>query len=673
VHELLTHEGAPRLAVLSGMGGVGKTSVAAEYAHRHLTEVGVAWQVRCEDPAVLAQDMAELAAQVGGRELADPRDPVASAHAVLAAFPSEWLLIFDNAADEPCLARFVPPAGPGRVVVTSQSQHWPGRHVLDVPVLDPEVAAQFLANRAADQNMAAARELAAELGNLPLALEQAAAYARATAGTLDGYLVSFRQRRADLLARGQAAGHPLDVAATLGVALARLEADAPAAAGLLRLLACLAPEPVPVGLLLSDAGLSAELDPEVAAVLMPLLGDPIATGDAVAALRRYSLVTPAGAGMVLVHRLVQAVTLGQASGTGADPWRRAARVLTEASIPADVRLPATWPVCAVLLPHAQAVLPLTGTGICQIAHYLGHGGSHAAARDLWRQIAEAREQDCAYGAEHPDTLTARADLAHWTGRAGDPARARDLFAELIPRREQVLGPEHPDTLRALHDLAEWTGKAGDPAMARDMFAELLPVREHVLGAEHPLTLDTQSRLASWTGQAGDPARARDRFADLMLVCERVLGAEHPEAQDAQHDLAYWTGHAGDPARARELTAELIPVREQTLGPEHPKTLETLHDLAYWTGHAGDSARARDMTCDVLPLFERVLGTGHPDTLDVRHWLARWTGEAGDPAAARDQLAELLPACERVLHAEHPDTRATRDSLDYWTQQADSAG
>src|SRR5262249_22560500 len=206
LHELLTRGGAPRTVVLSGMGGVGKTSLAAEYAYRRLAEVTVAWQVDCEDPVVAAQGMAELAAQVGGRELADPRDPVASAHAVLAASASEWLLIFDNAADEPSVRQILPPAGagPGGGVSAEPPRGGGG---LDVPVLDVDVAAQFLASRAGAPDQAAAAVLAGELGGLPLALEQAAAYIQATVGTLGGYLGLFRQRRAELLDRGGAAGH----------------------------------------------------------------------------------------------------------------------------------------------------------------------------------------------------------------------------------------------------------------------------------------------------------------------------------------------------------------------------------------------------------------------------------------------------------------------------------
>ena len=304
----------------------------------------------------------------------------------------EWLLIFDNAPDQGPVRAFVPPAGNGRVLITSQSAVWPPGQAVEVPVLDTEVAAVFLVNRTGDPDSQAAAALAEELGGLPLALEQAAAYIQATGTTLAGYLALFRDRRADLLARGEAAGHPADVATTLGLALSRLEAEAPAAAGLLRLLACLAPEPVPLALLLSDAQIAGELDPDVAAVLGPLLGDPVAAGDAVAALRRYSLVTPAGDGLVLVHRLVQAITLAQMPADGGGQWEQAAAALVEAAIPADTELPAAWPVCAVLLPHARAVLDLTSDGMWRIAHYLGHSGSYPAARDLFQLIADASQR-----------------------------------------------------------------------------------------------------------------------------------------------------------------------------------------------------------------------------------------------------------------------------------------
>ena len=641
-----------------------------EYAHRHLAEVGLAWQFPAEDPTALTAEFSRLAAQLGVRDLLDVRDPVASVHAVLAAFPAAWLLVFDNAPGQEAVQRFLPPAGRGRVLITSQSAVWaPGRAV-EVPVLDTEVAAGFLVNRTGDPDHRAAVWLAEGLGGLPLGLEQAAAYIQATEATLTGYLSMFRQRQADLLARGEAIGHPADVAATLGLALSRLADENPAAAGLLRLLARLAPEPVPWTLLFSEGQVVAGLDLSVVAALGPLLGDPIATGDAISALRRYSLVTPAGDGLVLVHRLVQAITRGQISPAAARAWDQAAAALVRASIPSATDLPSTWPLCAPLLPHARAVLGLASFGMRQMASYLGHSGSYLAARDLFRLIAGAYQEDEAFGPEHRDTLAARTALARWTGEAGDAAGARDQLAALLPVEERVLGPENPDTLTARAALARWTGEAGDPPGARDQCAASLAIREQVLGPAHPDTLTGRAALAYWTGEAGDPAEARDQIVALLPVQERVLGSEHPDTLTARANLANWTGQTGNVTGARDQYAALLAIREQVLGPEHPDTLTARANLAYWTGQTGDAARARDQLVALLPIRERVLGPEHPDTLAVRHNLAGWTGEAGDPVGARDQYAALLPIRERVSGPEHPHTLTHRANLTYWTRQSE---
>jgi hypothetical protein len=320
-----------------------------------------------------------------------------------------------------------------------------------------------------------------------------------------------------------------------------------------------------------------------------LLRDEVAAGDAIAALRRYSLVTPAGDGLVLVHRLVQAITRAQLSAEEAARWEQAATALVEAAVPADPRLPAAWPMCAVLLPHARAVLDLTSGGIGQIAMYLGWSGSYPAARDLCQLIADAHTDSDAYGPEHRDTLSARSQLAIWTGMTGDAAGARDQLAALLPVSERVQGAEHPGTLVTRHELARWTGMMGDAAGARDQYAALLPVRERVQGAEHPDTLGTRANLAHWTGMTGDAAGARDQLAALLPVSERVQGAEHPDTLGTRANLAYWTGMTGDAAGARDQYAALLPVRERVQGAEHPGTLTTRANLAHWTGRAGDAA------------------------------------------------------------------------------------
>ena len=595
---------------------------------------------------------------------------MAAVHSALAAYPGQWLLIFDNAPGQGPVQAFVPPAGNGQVLITSQSAMWPPGQAVEVSVLDTETAAALLADQTSDPDAQTAAALAKELGGLPLALAQAAAYTQATGTGLARYLSLFQGRRADLLARGETPGHPADVAATLSLALSRLEADAPAAAVLLRLLACLAPQPVPLALILmlsdKDAPqdepstssarrpghcpnsnlrtttysaaapkrIAGALAPDAAATVGPVLGDPVAAGDAVTALRRYSLVTLADDGMVLVHRLVQAITRDQASADVLGQWERAAAALVEAAIPDNTRPPATWQDCAVLLPHAQAVLDLTSHGMWWIAQYLGSSGSYQPARDLFQLIVDAHNEDDAYGPEHQDTLIARATLAYWTGQAGDAAGARNQYAALLPTEERILGPEHPETLTTRANHARYTGEAGDAAGARDMLAALLPLRERVSGPEHPDTLADRSNLARWTGNAGNAARARDMFAVLLPIRERVSSPDDLDTLADRGNLADFTGLAGDAAGARDMLAALLPLRERVSGPEHPDTLADRSNLARWTGNAGNAARARDMFAVLLPIAERVLGPEHPRTLALGDDLTYWTTMAEGEADSR---------------------------------------
>jgi hypothetical protein len=613
----------PRVVALHGLAGAGKTSVALAYAHSHPAQDGITWQFAAEDLAVLAAGFTELAVALGARE----GDPVAAVHQILAD-AAGWLLVFDNAHGPEALNAFLPPGGNGRVLITSRNALWPPGQALEVSVLDLEAAAGFLSVRTGDADRQAAAGLAKAVGGLPLALEQAAAYAQATGNSLADYLVLFRRRRAGLLARGGPAAYGGTVAAAWALTSGQLEESAPGAAGLLRLLAFCASEAVPLRLLLRPRpGLAEQLSPRVASALAPLLDDELAAGDAVAALRRYSLARPAGDGAVSVHRLVQAVTADQMPEQLRKAWRQAAAGLVEAALPDDPQQPADWPVFAALLPHAQAALPPGSDGMDRIASYLGYSGGYVAAQEFSQALVEDRLR--VLNPEHLGTLVARASLATWTGRAGDAAGARDQYAELLPIEERVLGPERRETLIARSELARWTGNAGDAAGARDQFAAVLPIEERVLGPEDRQTLTARAGLATWTGEAGDAAGARDQFAAVLPIFERVLGPERPDTLVTRGHLARWIGEAGDAAGARDQFAALLPIRERVSGSEHPDTLIVRSSLARWTGEAGDAAGARDQFAAVLPIFERVLGPGHPNTVTVRNNLAGRTRELGD--------------------------------------------
>jgi hypothetical protein len=491
----------PRTVALWGEAGTGKTSVAVEYAHRHLAEVAVAWQLPAYDPTVLVAGFEELASQLDARDLAGAADHVASVHAALAELEAGWLLIFDAAKDRALVEGFLPPAGRGQVLITSQTKDWPAGQDMPVPTLTLEVGADFLASRTRDPDRQAAVDLASELGELPLVLEQAAAYTKATGDGLAWYLASFRQRRLTMLDRGEPNGDCKAVTTCWALAFGQLERFAPDAVGLLRLLAFCAPDAIPLSLLLRPRdGLAGELDRQVAAVLLPLLENELAAKDAMDMLRQYSLVNSPVGGLVSVHRLVQAVTREQMPAELYKAWKEAAANVIQAALPKDPEQKDSWPDFAALVPHAYEALTAESDGFERIALYLGCGGSYAAARDLYRKVVDARK---ILGSDSPDWLCARAKLAEYTGKAGNPVGARDEYAALLPDFIKVHGPEDKVTRSVRRSLHHWASEA-----------RLRPFRRLVSGPPE----DEKTKRAK-------RRKAVEEVMQTLVTCEPMLLSE----------------------------------------------------------------------------------------------------------------------------------------------------
>jgi hypothetical protein len=663
----------PNTLVVTGMGGVGKTSLARTYAATHQQRYSLVWWIHAQQPADIVDQFRSLLSILLPGETQATGDPIAHVHAVLANRSQRWLLVLDNVVNPAAAAGLIPAVDGGDVLITSQAANWPGYRVLPLGKLTVEHGATLLTSLSGDDDQAAAKRLAGELDGFPLALAQAGAYVAstyyATGHGLAHYLDLYRREQHRLLGHGTAPGYELPVATTWQVAFDRLAAPART---LLNLLARCAPEAIPLDLILDHLS-PGGVPEQIADLVYALTDDELVRNQAVADLSQYSLITPNATGSVDVHRLVQAITKAASDGAP-DSWAIAGLTLINNSYPASPATATHLDQAGRLRDHARKLLQSTEPDTVlaldtrqNLAYWRGEAGDAAGAAAAFADLLTDRLR--VLGPDHPDTLTTRHELAYWRGEAGDAAGAAAAFGDLLTDRLRVLGPDHPDTLTTRHELAYWRGRTGDASGAATALADLLVDRLRILGPDHPHTLTTRHNLARWRGRTGDASDAAAAFGDLLTDRLRILGPDHPATLATRHELARWRGEAGNASDAATALADLLTDAQRVLGPDHPDTLATRHNLARWRGEAGDAAGAAAAFGDLLTDRLRVLGPDHPDTLATRHELAYWRGRTGDASGAATALADLLTDAQRVFGPDHPDTVSTRDELAYWRDEA----
>lgn len=651
--------------VISGLGGIGKTTLASEYAHRHRGDHTLTWSLTADSRVNAEAGMASLTRRLCPDEATGHPDAALTewAMAWLQGHP-RWLLVWDNVDDlDEILPLLYGLTGGHHLVTSRRSGGWHRIGVtkpLRLGELRPDDAVELLlvlAGPAADED--AARKLCAELGNLPLAVEQAGAYMAEAGIDAKTYLQLWHTAKDRALAKApESLSADRIMTGVWRITLDKI-ADSPLAGRLLRVMAWLAPAGIPRDL------------------LAPLSDDPDESESALRRLNAYSMVNlnPV-TGNVGLHRVVQAVAR---TADPSDPHRRAEDISAAqnnaigllAGLVPPPDAPAAYAAASwrTLLPHIDAFAdysdgqPVTAETITIMDRAFGfleeQGNPAAGIRMAACSLAGEQEQ---HGPDHPDTLTSRANLAHACYAAGDLGRAIQLHEQTLDDSLRVLGPDHPDTLRFRNNLASVYESAGDLGHAIPLFEQTLEDFLRVLGPDHPDTLRSRNNLAGGFSSAGDLERATPLYEQALADRLRVLGEDHPDTLTSRNDLAHAYSTAGDLRRAIPLYEKTLEDSLRILGPDHPYTLTYRNSLAYGYRAAGNLGRA-------IPLYEqnldertRILGPDHPDTLRSRNNLAYALSSAGDLPRAIPLFEQTLADRLRVLGKDHPETLRSRSNL-----------
>ncbi|MEU4093310.1 FxSxx-COOH system tetratricopeptide repeat protein [Streptomyces sp. NPDC026673] len=648
---------------LHGMGGVGKSQIAIEYVYRHGRDYELIWWIPSEQTNLIVQSLIELGEHMGLRVGADRSAVPAVLEALRVGQPySNWLLVFDNAENPHEVRQFFPHDGPGRVLVTSRNSQWSTlASSLEVDVFTRSESVALIKRRSPQIPDEAADRLADALGDLPLAVEQAAVWLAETGMPAHQYLDLFETKCSELLELAPPPDYDLPVAAAWNVSLDRLREDHPAALQLLQICAFFAPEPISRGFFEAVRGVNAP------AALKAALDDPIKLSQAVREIGRYALARIDHRNSTIqVHRLVQRVLVEQMNPQERAEMRHYAHEILANADPRNPGLPEAWPRYSALLPHVRATRMVECEDgwarqlVLNEARFLQERSDYVEALQVADEAAAIWRRSLGDDHEHVIAIDqVRALALRWQNRYTE---AYELQAELVDRCQRVLGERNETTQRALSVLAILLRLRGDFYRASELDQQAFETTHRELGADDPGTLQSAHNYAVSLRLAGQFAEAYRLDEDTYERRVEVLGDDHLATLSSRYQMALDLQELGRGDEAKTLLANLRDLALARLGPEHDMTIRATRELSVTLRKLGDHQAALDLSGMALKVLREKAGENSLETVRASLNHATDLRQTGSLDKAAELGRAAMNKCKALLGAEHPHTYATATNL-----------
>ena len=650
---------------ITGLGGIGKTQTALEYAYRYAEKYDWIWWVTAENEGTVLQAYQEFALKMKLIDASQDNNEVIC-ETVLNWMDTheKWLFIYDNLDRVSDNTAWWPKNNRGNILITTRNQRLSIGKGMDIAVFTEEEAVSFLEKRTGicnDPENAAL--LSKRLGCLPLALEQAAAFIRNTI-TFPEYLLLLDKHGLTVLKEIDGViDYAKPVTVTWEISFDKISMEG--AKQLLYLCAYMASENI-------DPCLFSENTELFPSPLCDQLSDDLTAIDLWKELTRYSLLQKQGdAQNYSMHRLLQEVIRRQ---IGEDrQWAQCCLKLflevfdfKYGNIPSHNQF-------IKILPHVEAFLGSAVSCLTEEADQIHiaklfakgglgqyHLGNYSQAFTWYQKALAIREK--ALGKEHPSTATTYHNIAGVYTRQGEYSKALAWYQKALAFREKVLGKEHPDTATTYNNIAGVYNSQGEYSKALEWYQKALGIVEKVLGKEHPYTAATYNNIAEVYKNQGEYSKALEWFQKALAIHEKVLGTEHPDTATTYNNIALVYDHQGEYAKALEWYQKALAIREKVLGKEHPSTAATYNNIAAVYDSQGEYAKALEWYQKALAIKEKVLGKEHPDTATTYNNIAMVYDSQSDYSKALEWYQKALVIVEKVLGKEHPSTAATYNNI-----------